>query len=117
MEELPEQRKKLIGQLVEMSLAVVPAPDAKISLVMAFDRFHRDMENAQAIVASGPDLEDAFNVAKNSYDWCLFWSVRHPTPLMRARYAHEVKAMQAVNMQIVERIGAVLRKRGIEVLQ
>jgi hypothetical protein len=117
MEELSEQHKKLIEQLIEMSLAVVPDPDAKINLVRVFDRFHRDIENGQAIIASNPDLEDLLNVAKNNYDWCLFWSVRHPIPSVRARYALELKASQAVNMQIVERVRAMLRKRGIEVLQ
>src|SRR5262249_3605346 len=60
----------------------VPPPNAKVNLFKAKDACGRDIKACQMLLEG--EMDRAELVLRNSIAWLRFWSVRGPTPEMRA---------------------------------
>jgi hypothetical protein len=96
----------------------VPKPDAQVDLLAAWKEYVSDVRTAALIFEIDRDLSitQLMQLTKNASDWFRFWSVRHPNAQSRAKYAEGDKASTESMSRNADKAIALLRERGIEVL-
>ena len=96
----------------------VPKPDAQIDLLVARREYASDVRNIAAIYRSGRGLSIAQNwrLFMNTWDWFRFWSVRHPNPQSRVKFAKALRELDAAARQITDNVNARLQEQGVHVL-
>ncbi len=75
----------------------VPKPDARVDLIEALQQFKSDIERGQMILNSDSTIDDAVRVRDNHRAWFRFWSVRHPHPVMRAKFARFLETIEPLH--------------------
>jgi hypothetical protein len=116
-----DKRKLTVFDLDDFSCITpeVPKPDAEVDLRKAWIEFGRDISNINRILSQNPDLPIAkqWLVFLNQWDWFRFWSVRHPSPEARAKFAQGLAQGDAAAGDVADKANARLRQRGIEMMK
>ena len=73
---------------------VVPAPDAKVDLWIAWREAQRDARACAEILRHDPSLAMALAIWRNVVAWQRFWAKRWPDPVMRERFAAAVEEFE-----------------------
>jgi hypothetical protein len=75
----------------------VPATDARVDLIEALQQFKSDIERGQRILSSDFTIDDAVRVRDNHRAWFRFMLVRHPYPVMRAKFQEFLEAIEPLH--------------------
>ena len=117
MDERLEKEAVRLEHLFPLMTAIVPEPDSSIDWVRAWERFWRHIEDANFVMATDPTIEECLLVRRHYRAWARFWSVRHPVEEQREWFRQFLKVLERQNEQLACKARAMLRKRGVYVLQ
>jgi hypothetical protein len=76
----------------------VPKPNAQVDLMTAWQECGDDLRNIADAYKSGRDeltIERSWQLFVTNWAWVLFWSVRHPHASTRARFAEQLRQIEA----------------------
>jgi hypothetical protein len=92
----------------------VPAPNARVDLLEAWDVAQRDARACRATLECDGSIEAALRVYLNTVAWVRFWSVRFPNAEWRAAFAQELEAREEA---LTELKAGAFRKGKFEVVE
>ena len=81
----------------------VPAPDADVDLIDAFEEWKRDAERAAEVLEGKPPLAKVLAIHQNHRDWFRFWAVRCPVAEAREVFARCLAEREAAMARLLER--------------
>jgi hypothetical protein len=122
--EQQEEAEFMAGQLavVETEMvelpslgSVVPDPSDIVDLTVAMDAFVRDVARGNELLVEPVSLETAIAVAANTYRWARFWVVRHPDPIVRAKFAATLAETEPLRAEVRRKAERMIAKhRGLD---
>jgi hypothetical protein len=77
----------------------VPAPDARVDLIVALQQYQTDTLRGDRIIAGNSMIEDVVRVNNNQRAWFRFWAVRHQSPAMRAKYKEFLESTELMHQR------------------
>lgn len=90
----------------------VPAPDANVDVLIAFDQASHDQTIATYLLDQRPSLHTLIEIVRNQLSWSRFFAVRSPLPEDRERHATFAEDIEGYLAKLDARIKAKLRIAG-----
>lgn len=107
----PINRPDLIG-LDYFDNAVVPEPDANVSLSVALNHYYHDAAIGRYLLDQNPPIEVVVAIHRNMTSWMRFLSERYFVPKHRERFKEIFELREAESKRLL----AALRRKSIRVV-
>jgi len=103
------------GDILDLSVinGEVPKPDAQVDINVALAEWKQDLINVRDIYTWGarPSIEGNWRILLNHRRWCLFWSVRHPSAVVRELQKLALEECDASIQRVAAKARRVLQRR------